>query len=67
MSKAGRVRLHRKPIALQFLDPQGYRFTPYQEAARRKHVSLIVKMPDVDLTVEGDEEKLTTALSNLDG
>jgi signal transduction histidine kinase len=61
--QSGAVRLHRKPIALQFLIPKVA--APYQEAARRKHVSLAVKMPDVDLTVEGDEEKLTTALSNL--
>ena len=63
MSKAVRLRLHRKPIPLQFLIPKVT--APYQDTARRKHISLIVKMPDVDLTVEGDEEKITTALINL--
>lgn len=61
--QSGLVGLHRKPIALQFFIPKVA--APYQESARRKRISLIVKMPDIDLTVEGDEEKLTTALSNL--
>jgi signal transduction histidine kinase len=61
--QSGATRLHRKPVALQFLIPKVAQ--PYQELARRKHISMIIKMPDTDLTVVGDEEKLITALSNL--
>jgi signal transduction histidine kinase len=61
--QSGALRLHRKPIPLQFLIPKVA--APYQDSARRKHISLIVKMPESDLTVEGDEEKITTALINL--
>jgi signal transduction histidine kinase len=61
--QSGALRLHRKPIALQFLIPKVA--APYQDTARRKHIALTIKMPDADLTVEGDEDKLTTALSNL--
>jgi signal transduction histidine kinase len=61
--QSGSVRLRRKPIALQYLIPKAA--APYHEAARRKHISLVVKMPEADLTVECDEEKINTALSNL--
>ena len=61
--QSGAIRLHRKPVALQYMIPKVV--APYQDSARRKHISLMVKIPEADLTVEGDEEKLSTALSNL--
>lgn len=61
--QSGSTRLRRKPIAIQYLIPKVT--APYQESARRKHISLILKIPEIDLTVEGDEEKISTALSNL--
>jgi signal transduction histidine kinase len=61
--QSGSLRLHRKSVALQYLIPKVA--APYHETARRKHISMIVKMPEIDLTVECDEEKLNTALSNL--
>jgi signal transduction histidine kinase len=61
--QSGVSKIHRKPIALQFLIPKVA--APYQDTARRKQIYLITKLPDSDLTVEGDEEKITTALSNL--
>ena len=61
--QSGAIRLHRKPVALQYMIPKVV--APYQDSARRKHISLMVKIPEAELTVEGDEEKLSTALSNL--
>lgn len=59
----GAVILHQKPVPLQNLIPKIA--APYQTSARRKRISMILKIPDSDLTIEGDEEKLSTALSNL--
>jgi signal transduction histidine kinase len=61
--QSGSIRLRRKPVALQYMIPKVV--APYHDSARKKHISLIVKMPEADLTIEGDEEKLSTAISNL--
>jgi signal transduction histidine kinase len=61
--QSGAIRLRRKPVALQFLIPKIA--APYHEIARQKHIPLLIKMPDADLTVECDEEKINTAISNL--
>ena len=57
------IRLHRKPVSLKHLIP--YIVTQFQETSRSKHISLNVKIPESDLILECDEEKLNTALSNL--
>ena len=61
--QAGTARLRRKSITMQSLINRV--IAPFQEIARRKQISLVVKIPSGDLTVEGDEEKIGTALSNL--
>jgi signal transduction histidine kinase len=39
--------------------------TSFQQAALDKHISLMMRLPQTDLMLEGDSEKLILALSNL--
>jgi signal transduction histidine kinase len=37
----------------------------FQDQARRKKINLVVRLPESDLVIEGDEDKISIALGNL--
>jgi signal transduction histidine kinase len=62
-TQRGVARVKRKPIAVKTLIARV--LANFQDAARRKRISLSAKLPESELSIEGDEEKIALALSNL--
>jgi signal transduction histidine kinase len=62
-AQTGTARVKRSPIMLDKLFQRVA--NQFHDTARRKRVSLVTKLPDANLTIEGDEEKIGLALSNL--
>lgn len=62
-TQRGLARVKRKPIVISTLIARVV--ATFQDSARRKRISLSAKLPESELTIDGDEEKISLVLSNL--
>ncbi len=61
--QAGSARLRHKQVSLTQVVSR--LVTSFQETARQKKIELSMQLPDTDLSIAGDEEKISVAINNL--
>lgn len=61
--QTGKARVRRRAVVLDKVITNI--IASFQETARRKHIALLTRFPETDIAVEGDEDKISIAISNL--